>query len=422
MLGRRRYGRAAAFAAWLAVLAVGSPAAAARQPAQVEARLEQVDGVRVLYLRGAPYARGYEYGRLLAADIKRCLDRYLNVGIVEHWSVPRARLESGAARMEPFIPAEVRAEMRGIADGAGVDYQDILALNTHVDAVAGGADAAAEMRRSGCSGLAVMGPWTSDGRVLHGHNVDWTTEEEVQRAAVLLVIVPEDGIPFCMPTHAGLVGCNAGINAAGLTYSDMTSLSSDQTLDAMPLMIMARMLLQKARTLDAALALLAQWPDTCGWNMIIADAKGPEARAVEISARHRKTFRPGDQAENTPTGTAIESAVVRTNHFIDPDMLALAAKRLGVSAAEGAALVRSDSTYQRYVFLQERIRADSRPVTPRDITAWLGEPPVGNPGNLQSMVFDPTNLRLWIADAGDDGTPACNARYARVSLRRYFAD
>lgn len=43
-------------------------------------------------------------------------------------------------------------------------------------------------------------------------------------------------------------------------------------------------------------------------------------------------------------------------------------------------------------------------------------------GNLQSMVFDATNLRLWIADARDDRTPACNARYARVSLRRYFAD
>jgi isopenicillin-N N-acyltransferase-like protein len=403
-------------AAWVLLMLL--PAAAQTACARTEARLQTVDGARVLYLRGAPYVRGYEYGRLLADDIRHALTRYLNVGIVKNWNVPRQHLEQAAAQMEPYIPAEVRQEMRGIADGAGVSYEDILMLNTHVDAVAHGASDAPQA--GGCSGVAVFGSRTEDGRVLHGHNVDWTTEEEVQRHAVLLVIAPDDGIPFCMPTHAGMVCCNAGMNAAGITYSDMTSVSSDQRLAAMPLMIMARMLLEKAGTLDQALDLLRQWPDTCGWNMIITDAKGPDARAVEISAHHMKVFAPGDPAENTRTGAALTEAIVRTNHFIDADMFALACKRFGVSFDEGVEMIGRDGTFQRYKALQEWVRADRAPVRPQDILDWLGTPPVGNPGNLQSMVFDPMNQRLWIADAAADGAPACDSRYSRVSLKPYF--
>jgi predicted choloylglycine hydrolase len=406
---------------WLCLIAIIAATAAPVRAQKAQARLDVVDGARVLYLRGAPWDRGYQYGRLLADDIKLSISRYLNVGIAEHWGVPRAFLKAAAAQMEPFIPDEVKQEMRGIAAGAGVDYEDVLILNTHVDAVVHGVPASEQAKQAArCSGIAVMGHWTSDGRVLHGHNVDWTTEEEVQKTAVLLVIAPEDGVPFCMPTHAGMVACNAGMNAAGITYSDMTSESSDQRLNGMPLMIMARMLLEKARSLDQALSLLREWPDTCGWNMIITDGKARDLRAVEISATHLKIFKPGDRAENTPTGAPIAQAVVRTNHFVDPEMLALAARRFGLTTEQGIVRAITDDSYRRYMALEQRLRADKLPVGPADIQAWLHQPPVGNPGNIQSMVFDPSNQEIWTANAAADGTPACDTRYSRVSLRPYF--
>jgi len=420
--GRRNRLAGACVWLWLVATAAVLCTAAPADAQKAQTRLEVIDGARVLYLRGAPYDRGYEYGRLLADEIKFNITRYLNVGIAEHWSVPREFLKASAAKMEPFIPDEVKQEMRGIAVGAEVDYEDVLILNTHVDAVVHGVEATGQSAKAAqCSGIAVMGHWTSDGRVLHGHNVDWTTDEEIQKTAVLLVIAPEDGVPFCMPTHAGMVACNAGMNAAGITYSDMTSESADQRLNAMPLMIMARMLLEKARTLDEALSLLREWPDTCGWNMIITDAKGPDLRAIEISATHLKTFKPGDRAENTPTGAPIAQAVVRTNHFVDPEMLALAARRVRLTAEQGIVRTVADDSYRRYMVLGKRLRADKLSVEPGDIQAWLHEPPVGNPGNIQSMVFDPSNQEIWTANAAADGAPACDTRYSRVNLKPYFA-
>jgi len=466
--GRRN--RLAAPRLWLCLAATVAAfcTAAPADAGKAQARLERIDGARLLYLRGAPYDRGFEYGRLLADDIRFNISRYLNVGIVQHWGIPRDFLVAAAAKMEPFIPDEVKQEMRGIAAGAGVDYQDILILNTHVDAAVHGVSAGAAKaagcgrdlsqwagpmweprlaairiaRRTGlpqvrraiptlrghtpaCSGVAVMGHWTSDGRVLHGHNVDWTTGEEVQKTALLLVIAPQDGVAFVMPTHAGMVACNAGMNAAGITYSDMTSESADQRLAGMPLMIMARMLLEKARTLDEALAYLRQWPDTCGWNMILtgpaaSGAQGADLRAVEISATRLKLFKPGDAAENTPTGAPIAQAVVRTNHFVDPEMFALACKRFGVTVEQGLVRAIADSSYQRYLALERRLRAAKRPIEPSDIETWLRQPPVGGDANIQSMVFDPQNQQLWIADAAGDGTPACNTRYRHVNLTPYF--
>lgn len=410
-------------AAWLlaACAAFGPASIAAEAPRpRAQARLETVNGARVLYLRGAPYERGYEYGRLLANDIKFAISRYLNVGVIQHFGVPRALLEESAAKMERFVPEELKQEMRGISAGARVDYQDVLILNTHVDTVVF-ADPAGDMRDApACSGVAVMDGRTSDGRVLHGHNVDWTTAEEIQKAAVLVVMVPEDGVPFCMPTHAGMVGCNAGMNAAGITYSDMTSLSSDQTLDGMPLMLMARTLLQRARTMDEALAFLRSTQDTCGWNMILTAATERQARAVEISAHYLKVFVPGDPGESSPTGAPIARAVVRTNHFVDPEMFALACARFQVPVDRGLVKTIANDTYTRYMALERWVREDARPVAPADIQQWLGTPPVGNPGNVQSMVFDPANQEMWIADAAADGAPACNQRYSHIGLKPYF--
>ncbi|MBL6974136.1 MAG: hypothetical protein ISR64_00250 [Deltaproteobacteria bacterium] len=107
-------------------------------------------------LEGSAYHRGYEHGQLYGPDIRSLYTRLLTNSILpflnrEQISIApilkvyngpayvsdefslRMLLESGRNLFDHHIPKDIRWEMRGIADGAGIDLDDIIVLNTFVD-------------------------------------------------------------------------------------------------------------------------------------------------------------------------------------------------------------------------------------------------------------------------------------------------
>lgn len=107
-------------------------------------------------LEGSAYQRGFEHGRLFGPDIKSLYTRLLTNSILpflnrEQISIApilkvyngpayvsdefslRMLLESGRNLFDHHIPRDIRWEMRGIADGAGIDLDDVIVLNTFVD-------------------------------------------------------------------------------------------------------------------------------------------------------------------------------------------------------------------------------------------------------------------------------------------------
>ena len=412
----------------LLVLPLGSCQTAQHAPGIPDCWLEVVDGTRVLVLHGSAYDRGRAHGILLAHEIGDNCERYIDKSLQQKFGFGRDYLLKWGRKMEAFMPQEVVDEMHGISDGSGVPYEDILILATHVDTVQFGkpserAPVAASLGALSCSSFALFGRWTSDGRLIAGHNVDWATDTGVEGNEVLIVCVPLQGVPFCMPTHCGMVGTNTGMNAAGITYGDTTSFSSDQSLDGMPLLIMARWILQNARTLDDAVEMVKTLPRTDGWNMVIGDGKIPDARALEVTKHRVVVFLPDDPKEEAAVlGSSMLDAVRRTNHFVDHELRLTACKRFGIDPEqiEQALSNAADSTQKRYDALKRFIQENDGPVNPGDAARFLGTPPVGNAANLQSVVYDPKNLEVWTANAAPDGTPACNLRYSRVKLSKYF--
>ena len=80
---------------------------------------------------GAPAARGRAYGRAAAALIRHGIASYRDV--FEHraglaWDDALAHARTFVPAIEAFAPQSL-AEMRGIADGAGVPFDAILVLN-----------------------------------------------------------------------------------------------------------------------------------------------------------------------------------------------------------------------------------------------------------------------------------------------------
>jgi hypothetical protein len=137
----------------IALLACGFLALAA--PACQEAAAPP--NAHVIVLRGTPYERGLQHGRAFGSDIRELYTRLLQVAlmpllnqeqlslapILRAYTTPEYLDGRFAGRMLAdsahaladggFIPAPYLDEMRGIADGSGMDYEQILVLNTFLD-------------------------------------------------------------------------------------------------------------------------------------------------------------------------------------------------------------------------------------------------------------------------------------------------
>src|SRR5262249_5581315 len=102
-----------------------------------EGFLEEVDGYRVLHVKGDPYELGYQQGALLRDDIHELVHFLFDVKAKEmkielgglKLLDPRQVIKGIAARQRKHVPERFFEEMRGIADGAGMDVQDIVIAN-----------------------------------------------------------------------------------------------------------------------------------------------------------------------------------------------------------------------------------------------------------------------------------------------------
>jgi len=112
--------------------------------------------VHMAVLKGNPYERGLEHGRLFSAEIKSLYTRLLASSILpylnrEQISIApilkvydgeeyrdgtfsyKMLLESGRHLYDNHIPESIKEEMWGISDGSGVNLDEIIVLNTFMD-------------------------------------------------------------------------------------------------------------------------------------------------------------------------------------------------------------------------------------------------------------------------------------------------
>ena len=98
-------------------------------------------------------------------------------------------------------------EMRGVAAGANVSFDDVMALNA-MEAVTMDA-----LHLTRCTSIAVNEECTADGHVLVAHNEDWVPEDE--NDVYVISAKPRDEPPFLAMTYGGLLP-NVGFNAYGI--------------------------------------------------------------------------------------------------------------------------------------------------------------------------------------------------------------
>lgn len=100
--------------------------------------------------------------------------------------------------------------LAGVADGAGVELSLLQALH-----------AVPLLMPYSCSSIAVWGDATVDGHLYQSRNLDWSLEVGAHNIPLIIVYLPDDGIPHVVPTFAGMIGAHTGLNIRGIALSEM---------------------------------------------------------------------------------------------------------------------------------------------------------------------------------------------------------
>jgi isopenicillin-N N-acyltransferase like protein len=337
--------------------------------------LEQVDGYRVLHLKGTGYEMGFQHGALMKEHIQANMDYLFNVKAKE------MRLEFLGAKIGPkqlismivaiqrrHMPERFLDELRGLADGSECSLEDTMVANFIPELFH-------------CSGFAVMNSATKDGTLYHGRVLDYSIDWQLQEHAVLVVAEPEGRIPYVNVTYGGFIGSVTGMNAEHVSVGEMGGGGRGHWAGT-PMAFLVRRVLEEAKTLDEAVAIFRDTPRTCEYYYVVAD--GDDNSAVGLAA-HWNTFevvKPGEAHPRLPEPTA--------------DTVLLSAG-------------------DRYKELASRVREQAGLL---DATSALRlmDCPVAMKSNLHNVLFEPRSTKLWVANASPDGQPAATQKYFAFQL------
>jgi isopenicillin-N N-acyltransferase-like protein len=171
-------------------------------------------------ISGTPRERGRSYGSQCKQKIQAVLDNYRKLfsdgKTYASWETARQK----AMELVPEIDdlgSELTDEMRGIAEGAGVDFEDIVTLNCRSEILA---LTPSDPDDHECSACAVLPERSENGHLLVAQN--WDMLHWVGENGILLEILREDGPDVFAITEAGQLA-RYGMNQNGCVLS-LTSL------------------------------------------------------------------------------------------------------------------------------------------------------------------------------------------------------
>jgi isopenicillin-N N-acyltransferase like protein len=264
-----------------------------------------VDKRLVIRCEGKGGERGFVHGSRAQAQVHDNIETYrllLRRRVALDW----AEAARQAARFVPWIEAwdaDLADELRGIAEGAGVDLMDIVLLN---------ARSSFTLTRPAheCTALASLPVPGEAADTVLAQNWD-----NMRRLKAVVLDVAAPGRPRCVTlTEAGTLA-KIGLNSEGIGVC-VNGLHAPGAADnAIPIFVLLRRALQSTTLVDAMRTLTAT-PRDAPHNYLVASAGGA---AFDIEACTR------DFEVLAPRGRFL----IHTNHFVGPRLAARDEHRVG---------------------------------------------------------------------------------------------
>lgn len=350
------------------------PATGARHLVATEGkgRLEDYDGTRVLILSGTPEEIGRQHGTLLKKEIRRVVERVLyGVGVGSSFEKGRwffGEVEEAVRRTTPFIDPRHLAEMDAIAAASGMQPEEIRLSNFFPELFH-------------CSGFALLGKATPDGKLYHGRILDYMRGAGLEENAAVIVTRPDKGNAWVNISYAGFTGSVTAMNEKQLCVGEMGG-RGEGNWDGKPMAQLVREVMENTSTIDEALDYMRRSPRTCEYYYVVSDAKTHRAAGVKA------------------TPSVFEVIWTGESH---PQLAEPVSDTVLLSAGD------------RYTELVKRVKNGfGKFDAPKALK--LMSRPVCMTSNLHSVLFAPDNLDFYVANA-DSEHVASEARFTKYNLR-----
>lgn len=333
-------------------------------------------------VRGTPYQMGYQLGKLFSEEMRRFVPPALD-GIAKELNVTNETLTEVWARSAAYTDDRVEQEMTGIADGSGLPLSTIQALH-----------AVSLLMPYSCSSIAAWGDATVDGHLYQTRNLDWSMEVGAHNFPMIVLYLPDEGIPHVVPSFAGVVGAHTGMNAKGITLAEMGDSPGKEApyqIHAPHFTTFFRTMLYDGDSLTRVLDIFQSVPPTKRYHFVFGDGQ-KELRAVKLRA-------------HAPEGAEKWLSIWKDN---DPN-------------DEFAPRVLSGCVYNdegRGAF--PTLKAEHGKLTGEKLVQLASSIPIKG-GNVENVVYDATDFRMWVSYA-HKGKEAYQRPYVYVDLKTIDAD
>lgn len=349
------------------------------QPAK--SRVINIGGIPVLFLDGSPRDMGLEQGKALKKEIEDTVNGFIIGRVVKEQlgRNPEDLLEDIYRYVD--IDKDLKDEMKGIAEGAGVSYDHIVIANL-LPVILSRQDSAS---LHSCSLFAVEPSRSGDSRLVVGRNLDWAGSLGVK--TVILVYQLRNGVSYLNITIPGIVSPLTAFNSDGIFFEENRNSSTEPLMEHRPAFPgIVRSLLGSNKTLDEFVASLTKTPRNVALNLTCAS--GREAKVVTIELGRE------DFALRNPEG----GVLISTNHYLVPKM-----QKIGVMPSDSS-LARFGRLYQ-LSYGGETISID-------DVKDIMKDKQVFH-NTVYSVVALPSDMKLYVS-VGD------SAGYVEIDARRLF--
>lgn len=353
--------------------------------------------VPIVYVEGSHYEMGKQIGLDRQEGVHQMLATYRRYFEREGEKIGIADWDEAVLHARKYLPFAEESvyqyvqELQGIADGAEVDFNDLLVLNC-VEAIT------EDALHTGCTSLAAAPEVTADGSLLVGHNEDWLPDDIDN--LYLVHARPDDEPAYLAITYGGLLP-NIGFNEYGIAQCCDSVYPNDARI-GVPRIFVSRAVLA-ARTLADAIRAALNRRRAAGYNHLIVHVSG-EMYNVEVSA------------EDFDVVYGIDGMLAHTNNYLS--------RRMRAIEKDSDELIASRVRYNRAIRL---MRSQRGKLSLKAFKAFLSdhvnypqsicnhidesEPPLERQQTIASLLIDLTTRTMGVAWG-----PPCQTEYYSYKL------
>lgn len=349
--------------------------------------------IKVLFVRGTPYERGYQQGALLREEVTDNLEYIYNAAISKFGSAEL--FDEAYERMRPFISQEYIDEMHGLAHGARIPLRVVQGFHA-LPSIAewGGKKRIKEVAKkmfwgelgTSCSNFSICEGATADNNFYAIRILDWGLHRisKAHEYPLITVTVPETGLASVNIGWAGFLGAVSGMNESGITLGEMGyGNPPGETMRGVPMPFLLRDVMTKAHSLPEVQNIIKSAVGDCAYIYLMTDGK---TRESELYIRDRErfvVFKPEENLVDRDNNLAAIEDTLYGGHYAD------------VMTAE---LKKWHGSITPEVLMKELI------------------PKFAMPSNFQNVIYDPVSLKFWVSNARSSKDRAAEQPYTQFNF------